>query len=248
MSSRLLIAELAKMRHLHVTGVVLVLGLAAAGIGLYAGIVNPDFDRTGVSAWNALLQGLGFGFTLAAPLLLAVVASRSIDAEHQGGGWVLAATSGVTPGGLFRAKLVGLGLLVAGATILASAFVAAAGVAAGIDVPWPAGRWIGLTLCVLTVNLVLLALYIGIATRIDNQLVCLGIGLLGTVLALFGPAVPEWIAHATPWGYYALSAAAGYVDAELVPLTPGYASVVALGVIAAVAITLTTRSLDRQEV
>lgn len=247
MSSRLLISEFAKMRHLAVTAVVAVLVLAVVALGLYTAMASPDFDRTTESSWNSLLGGLGSGFTVAGPLLLAVVASRLVDAEHQGGGWLLAATSGVTPGRLCRAKALTLGILVATATILASAIVAAAGVAAGIGAPWPADRWIGLTLCVLTVNLVLLALHLVLAARIENQLVGLGVGLLGTVLALFGTAVPPWVAHATPWGYYALSAAAGYVDAELVALIPGYSSVAALGVIAAVAFALITRSLDRQE-
>ena len=135
--------EFAKMRHLHVVLLVAVLFAVVTGIGLYAAVFNPDFDRTSASSWNTLLVGMGSGFTLAAPLLLAVVASRLVDAEHQGGGWLMSATSGVTPGGLCRAKLLALGLLVAGATVLVSAAFAAVGLAVGIDAPWPAMPWPG---------------------------------------------------------------------------------------------------------
>lgn len=247
MSARALVNEFAKMRHLHVWLLVTVLFVVVAGIGLYAAI-NPDFDRTTASSWNSLLMGIGSGFTLAAPLLLAVVASRLVDAEHQGGGWLLSATSGVTPGGLCRAKFLALGVLVTGATVLASAVLAAVGFAFGIDAPWPAGRWIGLTLCVLVVNLALLALHIVLAARIENQLVGIGIGLLGAVLALICASVPAWIAHLVPWGYYALSAAGGYVDGELAAMAPNYLSVAGLGLVAAVVFALFTRSFDHQEV
>ncbi|WGP07727.1 ABC transporter permease [Bacillus subtilis] len=247
MIGRVLTNEFAKMRHLHVWLLVGVLLVVVAGIGLYSAIFNPDFDRVTESSWNTLLGGIGSGFTLAAPLLLAVVASRLVDAEHEGGGWLMAATSGVTPGGLCRAKLLTLGILVTGVTVLASAVFAATGFAFGIDAPWPAGRWIGLTLCVLIVNLAVLALHIVLAARIENQLVGIGIGLLGTILALFGTAVPAWIAHLTPWGYYALSSASGYVDGVLIGFSPAYPSIAGLGLIAAVLFALFTRSFDRQE-
>lgn len=247
MSARVLTNEFAKMRRLHVVLLSVVLFLVVAGIGLYAGVVNPDFDRTTGSSWNTLLAGIQSGFTVAAPLLLAVIASRHVDAEHQGGGWLLAATSGVTPGGLCRAKLLALGLLVTGVTVLAGAMFAGVGFAVGIVAPWPAGRWIGLTLCVLVVNLVVLALHIVLAARIENQLVGIGVGLLGTILALFSSAVPAWIAHLTPYGYYALSSASGYVDAVLVSRSPAYSSIAALGLVAAIAFILFTRSFGRRE-
>ncbi|MGO1974535.1 MAG: ABC transporter permease [Propionibacteriaceae bacterium] len=239
--------EFAKMRHLHVGALVTVLFVVVAGVGLYSAVSNPDFDPATQSSWNTLLGGSNSGFSLGAPLLIAVIASRLVDAEHQGGGWLMSATSGVTPARLCRAKLLAVGILVSGVTILASTVFAGSGMALGIGVPWPAARWIGLTLCLLVVNLVVLALHIVLAARIENQLVGVGIGLLGTIFALFGTAVPAWMAHLTPWGYYALSAAAGYVDGELVALSPAYVSIAALGLVAAIVFALFTRSFDRQE-
>src|SRR5699024_11847455 len=75
--------EFAKMRHLHVVLLVAVLFAVVTGIGLYSAVFNADFDRTSASSWAPLPVGMGSGFTLAAPLLLAVVASRLVDAENQ---------------------------------------------------------------------------------------------------------------------------------------------------------------------
>ncbi|WP_454118499.1 ABC transporter permease [Microbacterium lacticum] len=239
--------EFAKMRHLHVGLLITVLGVVMLGIGLFSSLGSPDFDRATQDSWNTLIGGTGSGITLAAPLLLAVIASRQVDIEHQGNGWLMSATSGVTPGGLCRAKLLALGLLVAGVTVVTSGLIAGAGLLLGITAPFPTGRWIGFTAALLAVNLVLLALHTLIAARVENQLVGIGIGLLGTILALFSTAVPAWISHLTPWGYYALSAASGYVDGTLVAITPAYPSIAALGVVAAAAFLILTRRFDRKE-
>ena len=118
---------------------------------------------------------------------------------------------------------------------------------AGASPAWPAGRWIALTLCLLVVNLVLLAVHVVLAARIENQLVGIGVGLLGTVIALVAGSFPAVVTHLTPWGYYHLSAAAGYVDGRLVPADPAALGVAALGLVAALAVALFTRSLDSQE-
>lgn len=247
MNFRALSNEFAKMRHLHVVALITVLFIVTVGIGLYAGVFNPDFQRSGPSAWAALLMGLGSGFSLASPLLLAVLASRLVDAEHQGGGWLLSATSGLTPGQICRAKFLALGILLTAVTIGSSLVFAAVGLASGIEAPWPGAHWTGLTGCLLVVNLSLLALHIVLAARVENQLVGIGIGLLGTILALLSTSVPAWLAHLTPWGYYALSAAAGYAGDHLEFVTPSYASVICFGIVAAGVFTIFTRAFDRQE-
>lgn len=247
MSARALANEFAKMRHLHVVLLVVVLFAVVSGIGVYAGLLTPDFDTSTMSSWNSLLRGVGSGYALAGPLLIAVVASRLVDVEHQGSGWLLSATSGLTPGGLCRGKLVALGILVGGTTVLASVLPVVVGFIAGIEVPWPAARWIGATLCLLVVNLSLLALHILLAARIENQLVGIGLGLLGTVISLIATSLPAWIAHLTPWGYYARSSATEYADEVLVAHAPSYVSIAALGVVAAVGFVLLTRAFDRQE-
>lgn len=247
MTGRVLTNEFAKMRHLHVWLLVAMLLVVVVGIGLYTAVSSPDFDRATESSWNSLLVGIGSGFTVSTPLLISVIASRLVDAEHLGGGWLMSAISGVTPGRLCRAKFLALGLLVAGATILASAVLAGVGLLLGVTAPMPVGRWVGFTASVLVVNLVILALHIVLSARVENQLVGIGVGLLGTILALFGTSVPAWIAHLTPWGYYALASASGYVDGVLIGFAPAYPSVIALGLIAAVIFFLFTRSFDRQE-
>lgn len=239
--------EFAKMRGLRIGVLIAVLCTVVAGVICYAGLLTPDFDRATQSSWNALLRGMISGHALVGPLLIAVLASRLVDAEHQGHGWLMSATSGMTPGRLCRAKFCALGLLVGAATVFTSAGAAGIGHLAGIEVPWPQGRWIVATMCVLIVNLTLVALHIVLASRMENQLIGLGMGLLGTVIALLTASLPPWIAHFTPWGFYALSSATRYEAGTLVAADPAVMSLMVLALVTTAVFTVYTRTFDRQE-
>ena len=75
----------------------------------------------------------------------------------------------------------------------------------------------------------------------------LGIGVLGTLLGVFAPAMPSTIAHATPWGYYSLATVAEYQGEELMLGPPAGFSIAALAVLAAVAFTAVTAFFDHKE-
>lgn len=239
--------EFAKMRRLRVVAIAAVLVVCVTGLSVFGAATSPAFTDPAQRSWDVLLAGLAFAVPLVSPVLLAALASRQVDIEHHGGGWFLSETTGVPPGRLCRIKLVALGVVVSSATLLQCVGVAVVGGVVGVVGPFPLGRFLGFTLAVLTVNLVLLALHLLLAARSDNQLVGLGLGVLGGLVAVFSDGLPPALAHVTPWGYYALSAAAGYRDGELVALTPAYASVAALGVVGAVAFAYATALFDRRK-
>ncbi|PRX99714.1 ABC transporter permease [Allonocardiopsis opalescens] len=247
MSAHAVANEFAKMRRLRNGLIAAAMVAAVAGLSLLATVTSPAFAAPGGRVWAVPLAAMSFAVPLASPPLLAVLASRQVDIEHQGGGWLLNQTSGIAPGGLCRAKFAALGLIVAAATVLESGLVLGAGLLLGIAAPVPAGLWLGFTGCVLVANLVLLAVHLLLAALIDNQLVGLGVGLLGTVVAVFAAGLPPALTHTTPWGYYALAAAAGYQGERLVAFTPAYPSTAALGVLAAVSFVLITALFDRRE-
>lgn len=246
MIARAVANEFAKMRHLGIAVVAGVLVVIVVALSVFSAVTSPEFGSSAPATWKALLAGLSLAVPLACPLLLAVAASRQVDIEHQGNGWLLAQTSGVTAGGLCRVKFLALGVFVAAATFLASVLVAGAGLLSGLGASPPAGLWLGYTVSILVVNLVVLALHIVLAATIDNQLVGLGIGVLGTIVAIFATGIPATLAHLTPWGYYALATAADYQSGELVVRTPSYPSIAMLGVVGAVLFALITGLFDRE--
>ena len=123
MNAPAVVNEFAKMRHLRVGVIAVIMVLAVLGLSLFTIVSSPDFDPDSPTAWNGLLAGMSLGIPLIFPLLLAVLASRQTDIEHQGNGWLLQATSGLTPGGVCRAKLIALGVVVTVVTIGSSLLV-----------------------------------------------------------------------------------------------------------------------------
>lgn len=240
--------ELAKMRHLR-TGAVAV-AMTAAGIllALFTVISTPELDVETDSAWNALLAGLSLGIPLVSPLLLAVMASRLVDIEHQGNGWLLQSTAGISPGAMCRAKFGALGLVVAASTIGMGVLTLFLGkVLIGITVAAPLGRFGVFVSAMLVVNLAILAIHILLSAKVDNQLVSLGIGAFGSIAAVFSQGLPPLVSHLTPWGYYALAKAADYQEDGFVTESISLPSIAVLAIIVGAFFAVITYRFDRQE-
>ncbi|NYI72604.1 hypothetical protein GGQ54_003164 [Naumannella cuiyingiana] len=245
--SAVLINELAKLRHLRIGMLAAVLVVAQAGVVMLTTVSSAEFTDPATRDWTVVLAGLSRSAPLLCPLLIAVIASRLIDIEHRGNGWLMNQTSGTAPGALCRAKLIiGASILtcVAIATNLA---ILGLGRLAGIRTAVPAGLWAGYAACALLINIVVLAGHLLLAAKIGNQLVTLGIGLVGTVIGVFATGLPVWFAHATPWGYYSLAEAARYQDGHLIIRTPDYLGVLVMFVVAAALFGLLTNAFDRRE-
>lgn len=247
MNTRAVVNEFAKMRHLGVGLVAAFMIVPITGLSLFAVVTNPDFDPNAPDAWNALLAGMSLGIPMLSPLLLAILASRQTDIEHTSNGWLVQSASGLTPGSVCRAKLVALGVVVTTTTLSTSLLVLIAGALMGITDAPPIGHWAGFTACMLIINLAILALHVLLSAKVENQLVALGIGALGSIVAVFSQGLPAAAAHLTPWGYYALAQAAGYEGAQIQALPISYPSIAALGVLVGTIFFILTYRFDRQE-
>ena len=243
--------EFAKMRRLRVTPVVAVMIVGVVALTSRE-ITTPGFfdslDDPAGGPWLRLLASLAFAVPLASPILVAVLASRQVDLEHQGNGWLFAHTAGLPAGKLCRTKFLATGAILVAATLLESLLVIGVGTLAGVTGQFPAELWWAYTVSAVVLNLVLLGLHLLLAARIENQLVGLGLSVIGVFLAVSGSGMPAWMSHLTPWTYYALAVPVDFRGGVLVPIPPWHLSVVALGVLGAAAFLLLTGRLDRQEV
>ncbi|MDZ7910706.1 MAG: ABC transporter permease [Rhodococcus sp. (in: high G+C Gram-positive bacteria)] len=240
--------EFAKLRHLHIGAISILMVACIVALTILGALTGAISAESKDLTWALPLAGLSLAIPIASPLLIAVIASRTVEVEHQSNGWLLNRTNGVDSGALVRAKLISTGLVVGAATAAASAAGVFLGTALGVTQPLPAGLWLGYTAASVTVNIVILALHLTISAEVDNQLIALGIGIAGTVIAICASAFPSWAAHLTPWGYYSSACAADYRGEQVVTLDPSYGSIAALGVVGAVLFWLMTVRLDRQEV
>ena len=243
MRLRLIINEIAKMKRRHIGLVASILILSVAGMSL----MGAASGGTDILTWQALLAGTSLAFPMTCPLLIAVIASRIVDMEHEGNGWLAGLSGGIGTGQVCRAKMVAAGLVVTLTTIVASALLVTLGTLLGTD-SLPVELWVGHTCAILSINLVVLGAHILLSARVENQLVALCLGVVGTIIAAVSSGLPNWLAALTPWGYYSLAAAADYRDTGLVTLTPAYGPIAALTILAAIAFIALTHRLDSQEV
>ncbi|GAA4966170.1 hypothetical protein WHI96_20750 [Pseudonocardia tropica] len=243
--------EFAKMRGLR-TAPVLTAMVAGVVVLTCRELVSPGFaesvsDPSG-TAWDRLLAASALAVRLLSPVGVAVVASRLVDPEHRGRGWLLSHTVGLPGGRLCRAKWLAGGALLTGATVGQSLAVLGVGRLAGVTADVPGTRWLTWTAAVLTVSLVLLAAHLVLGALVENQLVGIGVGVVGVFVAASAPALPGWAAVLTPWGHYALVTPVRYRDVHLVATDPPLFGTVAMAVVAAAVVVLVTHRLDRREV
>ncbi|OOC55528.1 MULTISPECIES: ABC transporter permease [Nocardiopsis] len=242
--------ELRKTRRLRVVLVCAVMVAAVVALtcaNLMSDSARAGFDDPGAQPWESLLMSYVMVTAMTSPLLVAVLASRQVDIEHQGQGWMLSQVAGLRPGRLCRAKATVLGALLAVAVPVQTALVVMAGLAAGITVPLSPGVWVQYAVGLLLVDLALLCLHVWLAARVENQLVGMGVGLLGAFCGVFSLLMPPALARVLPWGYYAVVSPLRMGDDGFAALTPGYGWLAVFLAVVAVLFAVAGHRFDRTE-
>lgn len=242
--------EFHKMRRLRTFLITGLLVLAVAGLSsfsLFAGSTQESFNDPDAMPWAALMTTYTLMAAMTSPILAAVLASRQTDIEHSGVGWTLASTAGYSPGTLCRAKLVALSTVMLPAVAAQSLLVIAIGLIAGIRVPLDPGPWLGYTALLFLINVAFLALHIWLAAVVENQLICVGIGMLGAFLGVFTLLTSATVARLIPWGYYAMISPVAQQGDSLVYVIPPYGWIAVFLMLVGAVFVLVTRRLDRIE-
>lgn len=201
--------EFAKMRRLRQVPILMATMGAVVlftTMTLASGTVRRGLADPAAQPWEQLLMQYASTVALLLPILLAVLASRQADLEHQDRGWSHAQAAGVSAATLLRAKVAALGLVVAAMWIGQTALVIVIGRVAGILVRVRFGDWVAYGVRGLAVSLAILALSLWLAARFENQLIILGAGVLGGFLGFYCFLFPPWVSALLPWGYFALAA------------------------------------------
>lgn len=244
--------ELAKMRRLRVVPILLAVTAASTFFAvstLFSSSMREQWPDPSSDVWLYLLQSLAMlSGALTGPLTAAVLASYVTDIEHTGAGWNLAAGVGLTPGRLLRIKVAALAVLVVPAVLVQSLGVIAIGLAVGVAAPVPVGTWAAWTIAYAVLQLLFIAGHAWLSAVASNQMISMGVGLIGCFIAVYLFLAPEWLARLLPWGYYAVTCPVRMIDAgDLVLTTPSWVS---FGILVLVAVTLfvvATARLDRIE-
>ena len=199
--------ELLKMRRLRtpvITALIVGTSVALCSMSLFSASFTESSHDPHAMPWARLLLMTCFYNAMIGPILVSVLASRQTDIEHTGSGWNMAATSGLTPGTLCRAKLAALSLLIVPAVTVQSLGIIMLARFRGLSVALDVGPWTTYTTLLICVDLATCASFLWLAAVVENQLIVMSTGLLSGFIGIFTLLVPPEIVRWTPWGYYAL--------------------------------------------
>ena len=199
--------EILKMRRLRtplITALIVGTSVALCSMSLFSASFTELSHDPHAMPWARLLLMTCFYNAMIGPILVSVLASRQTDIEHTGSGWNLAATSGLTPGTLCRAKLAALSLLIVPAVTVQSLGIIMLARFRGLSVALDVGPWATYTTLLICVDLATCAYFLWLAAVVENQLIVMSTGLLSGFIGIFTLLVPPEIVRWTPWGYYAL--------------------------------------------
>lgn len=244
--------ELTKMRRLKVVPILFAVTAAStllAVSSLFSSSMREQWPDPSSDVWLFLLQSLAMlSGALTGPLTAAVLASHMTDIEHSGSGWNLAAGVGLTPGRLLRVKVAALALLVVPAVLAQSLGVIVLGLAVGVAAPVPVGAWAAWTIAYAVLQLLLMAGHAWLSAVASNQLVSMGVGLIGCFIGVYLFLAPEWLARLLPWGYYAVTCPVRMVGtSDLVLTAPSWVSFGIFVLLAVALFVVATARLDRIE-
>ncbi|WJZ02488.1 ABC transporter permease [Corynebacterium freiburgense] len=223
-------------------------GLFPASAGVI--LVVPSLFREGNGNWPGFILQISFALALTLPIMISVLASRQTDIEHTSSGWIFAATSGISPGSLCRAKFLALAPIVAGITFMTVGglfllgFISELGAVTGLQ------HWAGYVIALIAVNLWFCAFHIVLAAWTDNQILGMGIGVLGAFISGFSLFLPQnsIAVKFIPWSYYAQIIPATFTEtAEAVYIPVPWIPICIFIVVGIIAFAGITRLMDVKE-
>ncbi|WP_115728557.1 ABC transporter permease [Actinomyces culturomici] len=242
--------EMSKTRRLWIWPIALVV----VGIALVLSVPSTKrIAEMGPDMWPMLLLTVSMMAALISPILVSVIASRLTDIEHLGGGWTMSATMGIAPGRLCRIKLAVLtAVLVPAVALEVGLPVLVVSLASGRAVDDPA-TWALYTAGLLAVDVAACGLYLLLAAVVDNQIICVGLGFLGSFIAIFSLLMPPALARLIPWGYWACITSVRQIGdvkagtSSVIYTAPEWPWVIGFLIVAGAVFTCATRRLDRIE-
>lgn len=246
----MVLVEFAKMRRLRlwlVAGVVSLGTVLFSSMQLFSDAYVERIDDPATAHWQSALLFYALIKAMTAPILVAVIASRQVEVEHAGNGWTMGATLGRSRCTMCLAKVVALTPVVAATTAFELGALVVGGRLAGATAALPITTWAWYAVASFAITLTLLAAHVWLSARIEQQLVPLGVGVLGAFAGVFAMLMPDWLSRLLPWGYYAVASPYAMTeDGGTAALPIAWPAVLIFITVAALLLVAAFRSLDRE--
>lgn len=207
--------EFFKMRHRGIFLTILALvstGLAWCTIPLKKQLAPMASDPSAAS-WEALIFSAIMMKGLIFSVIIAVTVCRVNDMEYKGNTWKLLESSAQTRESIWAVKFLSVFLLLALAQVLEGIYLLIYGAILHIAEPFPLPAFLNCFFGSLTVSAAIILLQQWISMTVENQLVAMATGILGSFIGLFGMFIPTAFRWPFIWTYYIALSPATYDNA-----------------------------------
>ncbi|WP_336249729.1 ABC transporter permease [Stomatohabitans albus] len=207
--------KIKRLRHIRflLSAIAIIAILSCAGIVTSGLQIDEHVTRT--TTWADLLLDYTFIATMISPIMVATIVSRQVDIEHNSHGWNMGRSIGITVERMCSAKLLMLVLLIIPTILLQTLLILGIGYLAHLNGPLSLAHWFSYSGLLITVDIGFMALHIYLSSVVKNQLLSVGLAVLGSFLGAMLMSNTSVIATLTPWGYYTLIAHVAYLGNHL---------------------------------
>lgn len=237
----MILPELRKVRRLKIMPLVFIMVIAVvlmSGFPLFR--KNAQLSDVDILMMVTLMQ------SFLAPVFVSIVATRLVEIEHSGNGWQISGSVGFSKGQLCVTKAIVVGAIITAATLLELLIIV--GLLSVFRVPdINLQAWVIYGVGLVVVNLILGMLHVILAAIVDNQLVNIGVGVLGAFFGVFSLLLPVVVSYIQPWGYYAVISPVAQTASGMDYVDPNYMAVALFACLGLGAFAASVRFLNHSE-
>ena len=190
----------------------LAIGLAWTTIPLKNQLVPMASDSSAAS-WESLVFAATMMKGLIFSVIIAITVCRVNDEEHKGNTWKLLESAAETRETIWGVKFLSVFLLIALAQVLETLYLLVYGTVLHIAEPFPFLAFLNSFFGSLIISADIILIQQWISMTVENQLVAMAAGILGSFIGLFGLFFPSAARWPFIWTYYIGLAPAAYGDA-----------------------------------
>ena len=237
----MMLTELNKLHRLRIAPLLLVMVVAVVLMSTFVMFKsNTTLDTIQVMMLVSMMQ------TFLAPVFVSIVATRIVEIEHTGNGWQISGSVGTSKGKPCIIKALVAGVIIAAATVVELAIIVLMALIRNVP-GLELHVWISYGLCLIVVNLIIAMFHIALAAVVDNQLINIGVGILGGFIGVFSLLLPAVFAYWQPWGYYAVITPVADTANGIAYVQPNYWAVVLFACLGLAVFATSVKFLDYSE-
>lgn len=181
----------------------LIISIGVIGTTLFSKDFQMTMNSTGHS-WDSIFDGYFIFKVILNPILLALLASKSVELENQGNMWKFLKTCGVDLKEIFIIKLKYIFSLYFLYQLIEWVVIIGIARLIGLKESLPIYKFLIKFFSQLSISFLIMVFHYLLALRFENQLITISVSLIGTLIGIMTLYISKFISYIVPYSMYGL--------------------------------------------